>query len=909
MGEVYLARDTRLDRPVAIKVLPQALSASPQALERFQREARAASALNHPNICTIYDIGETSDHQRFLVMELLEGETLHHRLTRGAMEVPLLVDTSLALADALDAAHRAGIVHRDIKPGNIFLTARGPKILDFGLAKTTPLAGDGKSEQPTLSPTPDLTDPGVTVGTVPYMSPEQLRGEALDARTDLFSFGLVLYEMATGRPAFAGPTSAVISAAILHQTPVAPRQIRAALPARLEDVILKTLEKDPDVRCQSASELRADLKRLKRDVDSDRAEQVQREQEASGGLEPAAARKPDATPGAGHSGPHSATVPSSHAAASSDAQMVAGLVKRHRSGVAIGVVVIALAVVVGLYVLWPRGTPRVPASLTSVADLEVVRLTTSGNASAPAISPDGKYVAYSQPDGKDAGVWIRQTATSSNVQIVPPGPFLGGIYRPAVTVTPDGSFVDVVRLEDDGKFSSALWRVPFLGGTPKRVLDEIASPVGWSADGRSLAFVRGRGSALVVADADGSHERVLAGGREPASGFMTFLGLPGNPLVRPAWSPDGRLIAMSGFRVAGGVLQPLVLFTSVADGSVQVVPISLGQNGLAWLDASSLVVSGAPESGGLSQLWRLSYPGGELTRLTNDLSGYAGVSVTADRTTLVTGRTDAIVGIWVGDGDAANGTEAVPPAPHATNYGYGVTWAGEHLVFTATTGNYPSIFSVVPGRGAPEEIHTRGHWLATATSDGRTLVFISSEPRANGSLWKADADGRHAVQIAPGNVFAPVVTHDDRSVIVVRTDQTAWMVPIDGGTPTQITDRQTQFPDVSPDGKSIAFFRADPSNPPAIIVCDLPACKTLTRLPPSPTNTRLRWTPDGRGIAYHKDSNVWVQPLDGGPARQLTHFTDGRTIPDFAWSRDGKRLAIARMSVADDIVLFKGLRK
>jgi Tol biopolymer transport system component len=294
--------------------------------------------------------------------------------------------------------------------------------------------------------------------------------------------------------------------------------------------------------------------------------------------------------------------------------------------------------------------------------------------------------------------------------------------------------------------------------------------------------------------------------------------------------------------------------------------------------------------------------------LTNDVSSYAGVSVTADRTTLVTGRTDATVGIWVGDGDAANLTEAVPSAPHETGYGYGVTWAGEHLVFTAIAGDHPSIFSVVPGRGAPEEIHSRGQSLA-ATSDGRTLVFVSTEARVLGSLWKADADGRHAVQIAPGNAFAPVITRDDRSVIFQGANVWSWMVPIGGGAPMQFTDRNTQFPDVSPDGKSMAFFRYDPPNLPGIIVCDLPACTTLTRLPPSPTNTRLRWTPDGRGIAYHKDSNVWVQPLDGGPLRQLTHFTDGRTIPDFAWSRDGKRLAIARMSVTNDIVLFKGLRK
>jgi Tol biopolymer transport system component len=188
-------------------------------------------------------------------------------------------------------------------------------------------------------------------------------------------------------------------------------------------------------------------------------------------------------------------------------------------------------------------------------------------------------------------------------------------------------------------------------------------------------------------------------------------------------------------------------------------------------------------------------------------------------------------------------------------------------------------------------------------------VFTSTEDRSNGTIWKTDADGRNAMQIAPYGI-TPVVTHDDRAVIFMKRDGlAAWMVPIDGGTPTQITDGMAQYPDVSPDGKSLAFFRIEGSNRGAIIVCDLPRCKTLTRLPPPPTSTKLRWTPDGRGIAYHKDSNVWIQPLDGSPARQLTHFTDGRAIPDFAWSRDGKRLAIARMSVTNDIVLFRGLKK
>ena len=265
MGEVYRARDTRLDRDVAIKVLPAAWSADRDRLRRFAHEARAAAALNHPHICTIYDVGTgESGETPFIAMELLEGETLQQRLTRGSIEIARVIADGIGLADALDAAHSKGILHRDIKPANIFLTAHGAKILDFGLAKSAP-PGDASVQRHPIRDGP-LTSPGSAMGTVAYMSPEQLHGETLDGRSDVFSLGLVLYEMATGRPAFTGPTASVISAAILHTQPIAPRQLRPELPPTLEQIILNAIEKDRELRCQTASELRSDLKRLQREM-------------------------------------------------------------------------------------------------------------------------------------------------------------------------------------------------------------------------------------------------------------------------------------------------------------------------------------------------------------------------------------------------------------------------------------------------------------------------------------------------------------------------------------------------------------------------------------------------------------------------------------------------------------------
>jgi serine/threonine protein kinase len=908
MGQVFRAEDTRLGRQVALKFLSEGMLKDPTALERFQREARAASSLNHPGICTIYDIGE-NDGQPFLVMELIEGQTLRERAGGRPLPIDMLLDFGTQISDALDAAHSSGIVHRDIKPANIFITTRNlAKILDFGLAKQTVprrvAEGVGAGNTSSL-PTTDnliLTSPGASLGTVAYMSPEQARGEDLDARTDLFSLGAVLYEMATGRQAFDGATSAVIFDAILNRDPSVPSSLNPELPLKFEELIAKSLEKNRELRYQTAAELRTDLKRLKRDTDSSRTT-------AAMGYT-----------GVSNSNPRSGSTPAVVARASSPVQpqtVPRPLRRRARwiIPVLVGLVVATLGAFLGLN-LHNRYGHHEEADFMKMM---ITPVTSSGNTQISAISSDGKWLAYSQSDAGPSSVWVRQLGTGSMARVVP----ASAKIITSLTFSPDGNYLYFIERDQNADHSN-LNQLPSLGGVPRQILFDVDSPISFSPDGKELAFVRqspeNMTSSLMLARADGSAEQKVATIVFPAS-FSSG---------GPSWSPDGKRIAVQ--RSSNDDPDDYVLETVSVDSGLEK---RLGSAvwpdpaQLTWLRDGSGILFTLPDSKSSfnAQLWEVSYPVGNTLRITNDLNYYSGTSITADSVTLATTQVSFASRLSIVPAGSAGLSE---PREITSGVGradglVGLTWAANRIFYTYYNSGVLRMASISPKGGDPRDVVTQGSpaWPTACEKDG-SFVFTVIDSGGRAAIWHGDADGVNLKQITNGpEDYRPSCSPNGKFVVYQALSPAPahiMKVAIDGGTPVPIGKEHLEAPVISPDGASIAAsYNPGPDNPAriAILGVDSGEVRNVYNLPQGASigheaGQKVIWSKDGRSILFFVTkggvSNLWAQLLvpsgNAPPApRQITNFTSD-LIWSFAQSPDGSEIIYARGRRIQDTVLI-----